>query len=244
MDADTHHECARILTAIETNTTVQVAIFMDPVDVVMYPEYKVMIKNPMDLGTIKKNLGSKPEKCKYKNLSKFAKNLRLVFQNAMLFNKAQKGIPGGVYAAAEILQQLTEKELEATQRVLGHNTPGAGFNSQSPLPGSKDKSKRNKKKKRRDSFDGGERKGPDWNACLKLVEKLKNQKGAKMGQIVAIFSYPVDVTVYTDYPRKIPNPIDLSSIQVERRTLDARFFLSPNNPFFLQTILFSSKQLF
>jgi hypothetical protein len=218
MDAATHRECLRVLTAIETNTTVQVAIFMEAVDTNMYPDYKASIKTPMDLGTIKKNLGSKVEKCKYKSLSKFAKHLRLVFQNAKLYNKAQKGMLGGVYAAAELLQNLSEKELEAAERVLGNNTPGAGFNSASPLPGGsgKDKSKsRNKsKKKRRDSFDGGQQRGPDWSACLKLVEKLKNQKGAKAGQITTIFGYPVDVSVYTDYPRKVPIPIDLSTISV------------------------------
>eukprot|EP01031_Cornospumella_fuschlensis_P031386 gene31386-37937_t len=58
--------------------------FRMPVDPVALniPAYFVVIKNPMDLGTVREKLRSN----KYGSILAFAMDVRLVFQNAMLFN--------------------------------------------------------------------------------------------------------------------------------------------------------------
>ena len=53
MDAQTHAECVRVLGCINSNSQVQVDIFSIPVDTNLYPDYKLAVKTPMDLGTIK-----------------------------------------------------------------------------------------------------------------------------------------------------------------------------------------------
>jgi hypothetical protein len=62
----------------------QAFAFLAPVDPVALniPEYPLIIKNPMDLGTVRNNLRSK----KYTNLFEFVEAIRLTFNNAMLFN--------------------------------------------------------------------------------------------------------------------------------------------------------------
>jgi len=62
-------------------------IFNVPVDPVALeiPEYPRIIRNPMDLGTIRKRLMTEY----YENAEDFAAELRLVFSNAMHFNKPQ-----------------------------------------------------------------------------------------------------------------------------------------------------------
>ena len=57
------------------------------------PDYFEVIKNPMDLGTIKEKL----EKGLYQTPNMFAKHMRLVFTNAMRYNEKN----GWVYNAAE-----------------------------------------------------------------------------------------------------------------------------------------------
>lgn len=63
--------------------------FRDPVPK-DYPGYATIIKNPMDLGTIKKNL-SAPKK-KYKMIQDVAADIRLVFNNARTFNQTGSAI--------------------------------------------------------------------------------------------------------------------------------------------------------
>ncbi|RLO04643.1 hypothetical protein DYB28_012112 [Aphanomyces astaci] len=80
------------------------SFFNTPVDVVRLacPTYYDVIKAPMDLGTIKQRLGS----LEYANPDDAANDIRLVFQNAMLFNP-----PGHVvHDAAAILLKEFERE--------------------------------------------------------------------------------------------------------------------------------------
>lgn len=67
-----------------------------------------MIKKAMDLGTVKKNFGSKPSRCRFKSQEKFAKDVRLVFQNALLYNKDDEHVKGSVYDAAQHLLRVFE----------------------------------------------------------------------------------------------------------------------------------------
>ncbi|RHY22391.1 hypothetical protein DYB32_009517 [Aphanomyces invadans] len=86
------------------------SFFNSPVDVVRLacPTYYDVIKKPMDLGTIKQQLGS----LEYANADDAAQDIRLVFQNAMLFNP-----PGHVvHDAAVILLKEFEREYATYQR--------------------------------------------------------------------------------------------------------------------------------
>lgn len=103
-----HAECVRLLDLL-TNKRVQESwswVFMTPVKDI--PGYEDVVKKPMDLGTVKKNLGSKPSRCRFKSHEKFARDVRLVFHNAMLYNKADQNVKGSVFDAAQHLLRVFE----------------------------------------------------------------------------------------------------------------------------------------
>ena len=80
--------CREILRSIMNK---QIAYpFLRPVDHVALeiPDYPNVIKNPMDLGTIRENLRSN----QYNTVLEFAKDVRLTFQNAITYNPAQHPI--------------------------------------------------------------------------------------------------------------------------------------------------------
>jgi hypothetical protein len=109
-----HAECLRLLELL-TNKRVQESwswVFMTPVQI---PGYQDVIKKPMDLGTVKKNLGSKPSRCRFKSHEKFAKDVRLVFQNALLYNKDDEHVKGSVYDAAQHLLRVFETAYAKSQ---------------------------------------------------------------------------------------------------------------------------------
>ncbi|GAM24259.1 hypothetical protein SAMD00019534_074340 [Acytostelium subglobosum LB1] len=65
-------------------------IFHFPVDPVAYniPNYFDIIKHPMDLSTVQKNLNNNH----YKTIKEYAADMRLMFDNAMLFNAEQSPV--------------------------------------------------------------------------------------------------------------------------------------------------------
>ncbi|KAG7659394.1 NET domain [Arabidopsis suecica] len=79
-------------------------IFNTPVDVVTLGlhDYHNIIKEPMDLGTVKTRLS----KSLYKSPLEFAEDVRLTFNNAMLYNP----VGHDVYHMAEILLNLFEEK--------------------------------------------------------------------------------------------------------------------------------------
>lgn len=102
-----HSECVRLLELL-INPRVQESwswVFMTPVNI---PGYDQVIKKPMDLTTIKKNLGIKPSRCRFKSHEKFARDVRLVFNNALTYNKDDQDLKGSVYAAAQHLLRVFE----------------------------------------------------------------------------------------------------------------------------------------
>ncbi|XP_063544715.1 bromodomain adjacent to zinc finger domain protein 2B-like [Cydia strobilella] len=57
--------------------------FLLPVNTKLFPQYKKVIKCPMDLSTIKKKLQDNTYKCK----EEFASDVRLIFSNCEVFNE-------------------------------------------------------------------------------------------------------------------------------------------------------------
>uniref|UniRef100_A0AAV1UZ11 Uncharacterized protein n=1 Tax=Peronospora matthiolae TaxID=2874970 RepID=A0AAV1UZ11_9STRA len=81
-------KCFSVLKGLMSNP--KSAPFMVPVDPVALgiPDYFHVIKDPMDLGTIRNNL----EMGFYDSPTEFADHVRLVFQNAMLYNAAHSQV--------------------------------------------------------------------------------------------------------------------------------------------------------
>ena len=86
-----------------------VYFFLEPVDPVALGlhDYFDVVKEPMDLGTIRTKLSS------YDDLDNFANDVRLVFTNAMLYNKDPKL---AVYDAASRLLQLFDTKFSALRK--------------------------------------------------------------------------------------------------------------------------------
>lgn len=87
-------------------------VFNKPVDVVVLkiPDYFNVIKNPMDLGTIKEKLSSG----KYSSLLEFVADVRLTFANAMTYNP-----PGNdVHIMADVLSKFFELRWKPIEKKL------------------------------------------------------------------------------------------------------------------------------
>ena len=95
-------ECLKLLGELMGHEDAEA--FLAPVDweSLKLPDYPVIIKKPMDLGTIKSNI----ESGKYDDAYDFAEDVRLVWKNAKLYNT-----PGSpIYVNAESLSQQFERK--------------------------------------------------------------------------------------------------------------------------------------
>ncbi|CAN6218932.1 unnamed protein product [Urochloa humidicola] len=116
-------------------------LFHKPVDPVLYgiPDYFDVIRNPMDLGTVKKKLTNK----QYATDIEFAADVRLTFANAMKYNP-----PGNdVHAVAEQLNRIFDSEWRSVirkwngrnpvqeQKPMKATKPQAAMKSKSLIPG-------------------------------------------------------------------------------------------------------------
>ncbi|KAG6405072.1 hypothetical protein SASPL_132654 [Salvia splendens] len=80
MDCNVKAECSKLLKELVDRRLAQA--FTKPVDLIKTPDYFKKIKNPMDLGTIKRNL----ERNMYSDAKEFADDMVLTFRNAMLYH--------------------------------------------------------------------------------------------------------------------------------------------------------------
>jgi len=110
--SETLQQCHTILKQLQAKPDAQP--FLDPVDWEAYnlTDYPEIIKKPMDLGTIQGKL----EIGKYSSAEKFASDVRLVWKNAMTYNRSDSDI----YMTADLLSKLFEKKFakikKATKR--------------------------------------------------------------------------------------------------------------------------------
>ena len=74
--------CKQILEFIQNKDRRMESFFDAPVDTTAYPEYIDIVKEPMDLGTINSRLRNR----EINTPEEFARLIRLVFHNAMIFN--------------------------------------------------------------------------------------------------------------------------------------------------------------
>jgi hypothetical protein len=108
LDASKIRMCRNILGKLMDNKSA--LLFREPVDPELYgiPDYFDVIRNPMDLGTVKKKLTNR----QFANINEFAADVRLTFSNAMTYNP-----PGSyVHTEAEKLNGIFESEWELVER--------------------------------------------------------------------------------------------------------------------------------
>jgi len=108
-------ECTEILNFLLTKKESEP--YSAPVDWEFYglTDYPEIIKKPMDLGTIKKRLDG----AKYSDAQKFASDVRLVWSNAMTYNRPDSDI----YQTADKLSKLFERRFAKLGGAAG-GTPG------------------------------------------------------------------------------------------------------------------------
>ncbi|PWA78727.1 bromodomain, NET domain protein [Artemisia annua] len=102
MDEEMLKKCKQVLTKLMKHKMSWV--FKAPVDVVGLGlhDYHQIIKRPMDLGTVKSNLS----KGFYSNVGDFAADVRLVFENAMLYNPRTDDVHGMADQMLRIFEDL------------------------------------------------------------------------------------------------------------------------------------------
>jgi len=125
-------DCDRILKVIEKHQYAWP--FLHPVDPITLniPDYFDVVKHPMDLGTVRKNMREK----KYRSSKEFASDVRLVFKNCVTYNQPGSDIVIMANTLADIFEkqyapkqnvsadaeklQLLEAKLEEMQRTIQH----------------------------------------------------------------------------------------------------------------------------
>lgn len=212
-----HAECVRVLNVLISKKMQESWswVFMHPVAGI--PGYEDVVKKPMDLGTVKKNLGLKPTRCRFKTHERFAKDVRLVFQNALLYNKDDASIKGSVYDAARYLLELFEKEYQIATENVFSKVPGTVEDSDKPKPLSVTPVPSRSPSPQASLAPSGDE---EQKNCLKIVKSLMSDP------LASPFLDPVDCTQFIDYKIKVKRPMHLKEIEKKLKnkqysTLDA-----------------------
>lgn len=100
MTDDQKHKCVKILDHLLNDYPIA-SIFKDPVDLEAIPQYKKVIKTPIDISTVRKRVKNN----KYTHLDQWKKDVYLIFKNAIQFN----GTESSYGLAASYLKQATDK---------------------------------------------------------------------------------------------------------------------------------------
>jgi len=106
MSANEAKECARILEVLRTNP--KAYWFLRPVDPAELPDYHTVIKEPMDLGTVK----SKLDDDEYGTIFDFAEDVQRIFTNCRTYNA-----PGSAaFVNGEEMERIFDKRFEVLKR--------------------------------------------------------------------------------------------------------------------------------
>jgi bromodomain-containing factor 1 len=173
--------------------------FLEPVPLNL-PNYFDIVKYPMDLGTVKKNL----EQGKYSSNSDFASDVRLVFANAMLYNDRSTQ----VHLDALSLSIQFEKEFGGKLKDL----PSVAIQEHAP-PAPRPKPTTSAVPTTVNQLE----------KAHKVLGKLLDSNHS------ALFRYPVDGEMYPSYYSIISNPIDLQAIKKRLATSEYTSFQDFHN---------------
>ncbi|KAK3780024.1 hypothetical protein RRG08_029717 [Elysia crispata] len=203
--------------------------FIAPVDLQQFPTYAYCVPYPIDLSTIKTRL----ENGFYRRITALQWDVRLIFNNASLFNEAGSRIVTNANALTEtllrfikdntchdplpIMASLTHEDLKS-ESSEEESQPGTSGTSQSHK--ASDSRKRRKSKSSgsgsKTSASGADRSGPNPEAWLEESESLL----AMLFECEDSepFRLPVDPTIYTDYEDIVSNPMDLTTVHTKLAT--------------------------
>ena len=100
----------------------QSSAFQEPVDYIELniPEYPEIIKNPMDLGTIKEKL----ENDEYSDINQIVNDFDLIWENCFTFNK----VGSDIYKSAQYCKKLFKKQMEKYFKVGNNNNNNLIYN--------------------------------------------------------------------------------------------------------------------
>ncbi|KAJ3023761.1 hypothetical protein HKX48_001289 [Thoreauomyces humboldtii] len=196
--------CARLIKRLQSFPAA--AVFLTPVDPVALniPQYRVVVKRPMDLGTVYKNL----ERGAYGSPEDMKADIDLVLSNCFLFNA-----PGDwVYQQGKTIEAEVAKEWKAfcaTREIVDVKSESArGQSGSSKVKGSKIP----------------QPVAPPPPAPTPKLSSLSASVERKLSTILqklrdreeaAIFLEPVDKTLLPDYHVRIKKPMDLRTMQTK-----------------------------
>lgn len=182
--------------------------FWDPVDEMQVPNYRSVIKRPMDLDTIGRNLRAGVYGERQAGL---IVDVRQMFKNCYIFNMEESAI----YQHAKRLEHYFERELlpEAVPEMAAvMGAPSAPIEPRAPIISVKiptlTKSLAKKKEKEKECAKELQLLPTDWQACKKILTKLMQHPAAVW------FLEPVDpialgIPMYFDF---IKRPMDLGTV--------------------------------
>ena len=173
--------------------------FLEPVPRDL-PKYFDIIKSPMDLGTVKRNL----EAGKFKSNADFASDVRLVFANAMLYNDQSTEVHVDAYSLAKQFEtEFGGRMKDLPPVTMPEYIPPAAR----PKPADKAAV-------------------PAVNQMEKVHKVLNKLLDSNHS---ALFRYPVDGEMYPSYYSIISNPIDLQAIKKRLVTAEYKTFQDFHN---------------
>ncbi|GFR63055.1 bromodomain and WD repeat-containing protein 3-like [Elysia marginata] len=163
--------------------------FIAPVDLQQFPTYAYCVPYPIDLSTIKTRL----ENGFYRRITALQWDVRLIFNNASLFNEAGSRIVTNANALTETLLRFIKSDRKRKKS----RTKSSGSSSKV-------------------AASGGDRAGPDPEAWLEQSESL-------LAMLFDCedsepFRLPVDPTIYTDYEDIVSCPMDLTTVHTKLAT--------------------------
>lgn len=126
-------------------------LFLEPVDLKFVPNYPDVVKRPMDLGTIKKNLdGAEGATKTFQSREEFWADVDLVFENAIFFHTPIKE-NAWIIKLAKQMQKVVEREKKKAEKKAVGGGAGAGI-----VSGATQKKKRGRPPSRSGADAGGD----------------------------------------------------------------------------------------
>ncbi|OMH83849.1 SWR1 complex bromodomain subunit bdf1 [Zancudomyces culisetae] len=213
LSKDDKRSAVNILRAIRTHR--DAGPFMEAVDPValQIPDYPMIIKRPMDFGTIGAKLNAsggegggeeRTDVAPYSSFEEFVRDVRLVFSNCYLYNGKESEISKMAKNIEKIFDGLLSKRKPlSTTTIPGSTTAHIGGQAAGEMLMGEEKEKEN--------GAGG---GGGLRGCHTIIKELFKKQYAN----VAFYFYePVDYKALNipSYPKIIKNPMDLGTVKTK-----------------------------
>lgn len=198
--------CLKVLTRIQAHP--DAVLFLEPVDwkELGLLDYPKVVKKPMDLGTVESKLLSG----QYKDISAFAKDVRLIWSNTMSYNQEDSEI----YKTAESFDDMFTrnfKEVEAfIEKKKAEEEPSPSPpKKKAAISKTKSEKKSEKKPEKKSRSPHGKSDTPQYKQCVDLIDFFKSKEE------FGLFLDPVDWegAGLFSYPEIVKHPMDIGTIE-------------------------------